>query len=254
MDCPLPVEASGGSFPWSDRRSMDSDEDPAMMLDQAPRWMDSTFSMCPSLHPSARPSHLDRAGQLSPISTSMDMIMAADGVCDTSCPPSATAPTMVHSASSSSSCDGDTWSNRHGDSDDHSAGESAHDGDAHWEQGSDDVLTLPKTEPMDDDDYVCMDDLMEVPLPPVAGGEIVTAGIPKVKRPRGRPRKHPLPPSCAANKVTKGRSKTGCITCRKRKKKCDEAKPRCKKVSFCAKRNRRPRKLYPIFLFYVREF
>ena len=48
-----------------------------------------------------------------------------------------------------------------------------------------------------------------------------------VKRPRGRPRKHPvlLEP---ANKITKGRSKTGCITCRKRKKKCDEAKPRCK--------------------------
>lgn len=30
-----------------------------------------------------------------------------------------------------------------------------------------------------------------------------------------------------AAKTTKGRSKTGCLTCRKRKKKCDEAKPRC---------------------------
>ncbi|KAL8303001.1 hypothetical protein RB600_006740 [Gaeumannomyces tritici] len=228
MDCSLPVEASDGSFfHWSDRRSMDSDDDPTMMLDQAPRWMDSAFSMCPSLHPSARPSHLDRAGHLSPISTSMDMIMTADGACDTSCPPSATAPAMIHSASSSSSCDGDAWSNRFGDSDDHSAGESAHDGDANWEQGSDDVLTLPKTEPMDDDDYVCMDDLKEAPLPPIPSSELVTAGIPKVKRPRGRPRKHPLPANCAANKVTKGRSKTGCITCRKRKKKCDEAKPRC---------------------------
>lgn len=227
MDCSLPVEASDGSFPWSDRRSMDSDDDPTMMLDQAPRWMDSTFSMCPSLHPSARPSHLDRAGQLSPISTSMDMVMTADGACDTSCPPSATAPAMIHSASSSSSCDGDAWSNRFGDSDDHSAGESAHDGDAHWEQGSDDVLTLPKTEPMDDDDYVCMGDLKEAPLPPIPSSELVTAGIPKIKRPRGRPRKHPLPANCATNKVTKGRSKTGCITCRKRKKKCDEAKPRC---------------------------
>lgn len=46
------------------------------------------------------------------------------------------------------------------------------------------------------------------------------------KRPRGRPRKHPIVPE-SINKVTKGRSKTGCITCRKRKKKCDEAKPRC---------------------------
>mgnify|MGYP001569234165 CR=1 FL=1 len=46
------------------------------------------------------------------------------------------------------------------------------------------------------------------------------------KRPRGRPRKHPVVPE-SINKVTKGRSKTGCITCRKRKKKCDEMKPRC---------------------------
>ncbi|OBT93486.1 hypothetical protein VE01_08691 [Pseudogymnoascus verrucosus] len=46
------------------------------------------------------------------------------------------------------------------------------------------------------------------------------------KRPRGRPRKHPVVPE-SLNKITKGRSKTGCITCRKRKKKCDEAKPRC---------------------------
>lgn len=47
------------------------------------------------------------------------------------------------------------------------------------------------------------------------------------KRPRGRPRKHPVVLE-STSKVTKGRSKTGCITCRKRKKKCDEMKPRCK--------------------------
>lgn len=47
------------------------------------------------------------------------------------------------------------------------------------------------------------------------------------KKPRGRPRKHPLAPARALNKAAKPRSKTGCITCRKRKKKCDEAKPRC---------------------------
>jgi hypothetical protein len=52
---------------------------------------------------------------------------------------------------------------------------------------------------------------------------------PLVKRPRGRPRKNPstnIP--VLASKVTKGRSKTGCITCRRRKKKCDETKPECK--------------------------
>lgn len=48
-----------------------------------------------------------------------------------------------------------------------------------------------------------------------------------VKRRRGRPRKHPPKPPRPPGKVVKGRSKTGCITCRKRKKKCDESKPRC---------------------------
>jgi hypothetical protein len=45
---------------------------------------------------------------------------------------------------------------------------------------------------------------------------------------RGRPRKHPIPPATgAAARTAKGRSKTGCITCRRRKKKCDETKPSC---------------------------
>jgi hypothetical protein len=49
-----------------------------------------------------------------------------------------------------------------------------------------------------------------------------------VPRKRGRPRKHPLPTPGDQAKVAKGRSKTGCITCRRRKKKCDETKPACK--------------------------
>ncbi|KAM0182216.1 hypothetical protein ACHAPF_001103 [Botrytis cinerea] len=36
-----------------------------------------------------------------------------------------------------------------------------------------------------------------------------------------------MPHGWSFSKVEKGRSKTGCVTCRKRKKKCDEAKPRC---------------------------
>ncbi|KAK6498125.1 hypothetical protein TWF506_004365 [Arthrobotrys conoides] len=48
-----------------------------------------------------------------------------------------------------------------------------------------------------------------------------------VKRPRGRPRKNPPNPPEPKSKVAKGRSKTGCLTCRKRKKKCDEGKPEC---------------------------
>ena len=47
------------------------------------------------------------------------------------------------------------------------------------------------------------------------------------KRPRGRPRKHPLLSPDAQARIAKGRSKTGCITCRRRKKKCDETKPQC---------------------------
>jgi Fungal Zn(2)-Cys(6) binuclear cluster domain len=47
------------------------------------------------------------------------------------------------------------------------------------------------------------------------------------RRPRGRPRKHPKPEQTSLAKKPMGRSKTGCITCRRRKKKCDERKPTC---------------------------
>ena len=47
------------------------------------------------------------------------------------------------------------------------------------------------------------------------------------KRPRGRPRKQPLLSPDVQIRIAKGRSKTGCITCRRRKKKCDETKPHC---------------------------
>ncbi|KAI9811786.1 MAG: hypothetical protein M1826_003097 [Phylliscum demangeonii] len=60
---------------------------------------------------------------------------------------------------------------------------------------------------------------------PAGGGAGPAAGPPK--RPRGRPRKHPLPSPDEHGKNAKGRSKTGCITCRRRKKKCDETKPHC---------------------------
>lgn len=47
------------------------------------------------------------------------------------------------------------------------------------------------------------------------------------KKRRGRPRKNPPTFATTVTKVAKGRSKTGCLTCRRRKKKCDEAKPSC---------------------------
>jgi hypothetical protein len=107
------------------------------------------------------------------------------------------------------------------------AGRSDSQDDIAWEQGPDDILMAPKLEPLDDDDF-CMDDFKEAPSTPVPVADQAQSTDPtRVKRPRGRPRKHPLTPSVVANKITKGRSKTGCLTCRKRKKKCDEAKPRC---------------------------
>jgi len=135
-------------------------------------------------------------GQLSPVSPGMDLSSL-----DTS---SSTAPPMIHSASSSD------WDiTPYGDQD---------DGEHGWERRSSEIK-VPKLEPQEDD-FGGLGDAKDAPA---RAGQ----GDPKAKRPRGRPRKHPVAPTVSTNKVTKGRSKTGCITCRKRKKKCDEAKPRC---------------------------
>ncbi|KAK0725465.1 fungal-specific transcription factor domain-containing protein, partial [Lasiosphaeris hirsuta] len=168
-------------------------------------------------------------GQLSPISNGMDMsCTAADS--STSVSPSASPPLdAMHAHGAASSACADPWAMEYPDSSHlhEIAGSSHSHDDIAWEQDSDDILTVPKLEPLDDDDF-CMDDLKEAPLTPVAAGDHLSAlDQPKTKRPRGRPRKHPLTPNVATNKITKGRSKTGCLTCRKRKKKCDEAKPRC---------------------------
>lgn len=49
----------------------------------------------------------------------------------------------------------------------------------------------------------------------------------RVRRGRGRPRIYPPRSPTTSSKQTKARSKTGCTTCRKRKKKCDETRPFC---------------------------
>ena len=78
----------------------------------------------------------------------------------------------------------------------------------------------PKVEELDDDGS---------PHGVKAESEILqgTEGAVNAARKRGRPRKHPLAPPPGFAKAGKCRSKTGCITCRRRKKKCDEAKPHC---------------------------
>ncbi|KAI1149455.1 fungal-specific transcription factor domain-containing protein [Nemania diffusa] len=152
---------------------------------------------------------------LSPISTEHDIACV---VVDSS----ATVPPALRSAASSDT----TWDTYQ---DDGPVG-NAND-DMNWEHSADDGSgsgsAVLKIELVDDDSF-CMEDVQEAPrTTSVPRSDRVSSGQPKTKRPRGRPRKHPLTSQVANSKVTKGRSKTGCITCRKRKKKCDEAKPRC---------------------------
>ncbi|KAL7817140.1 fungal-specific transcription factor domain-containing protein [Trichoderma gracile] len=128
---------------------------------------------------------------------------------------------MNHCSSSSASSCVDSWNAGYGNQDE---GEEDNQWEQ-WEQGSDEALAIPKLEPIDDD--INLEDVSAAPLSQTPPNELLGGAPIKQKRPRGRPRKHPLTPIVNANKVTKGRSKTGCITCRKRKKKCDEAKPRC---------------------------
>lgn len=93
----------------------------------------------------------------------------------------------------------------------------------HYQQ--DDEVVIPKLEPLEELD---MDDLCEVEDTPMHTLPTQTSPVAApIKRGRGRPRKYPKPDPAAMAKVHKGRSKTGCGTCRKRKKKCDEARPIC---------------------------
>lgn len=90
---------------------------------------------------------------------------------------------------------------------------------------------VPKIEEIDEDD-----DAIDTKIEPFSdegneGSSLVSPSVSSsnlvARRPRGRPRKHPKTPILSNGKAPKGRSKTGCITCRRRKKKCDETKPAC---------------------------
>jgi hypothetical protein len=98
------------------------------------------------------------------------------------------------------------------------------------ESGSiDDTFIEPKIEITDED--VSMDGLAEVDAESLNISD-ENKELPRPKRPRGRPRKHPIQ-TAETQKIQKGRSKTGCLTCRKRKKKCDETKPTCEYHCLC---------------------
>ncbi|KUJ14977.1 uncharacterized protein LY89DRAFT_698502 [Mollisia scopiformis] len=129
--------------------------------------------------------------------------------------------TMATSATSSS---GEPWSSsgfvEEGDEDTAA--------DFNWdEEDNEGDEVVPKLEPLDDvdmADFSPSSDVKESVIPETPSSVSTPA---QVKRPRGRPRKHPKPTPQSMSKVAKGRSKTGCITCRRRKKKCDETKPGC---------------------------
>lgn len=137
--------------------------------------------------------------------------------------------TMITSATSSCT---DPWSSSGGFVEE----EEEDDGDSAWEQDDkddntageqeDEGIVIPKLEPTEDVDMEDLEqaDVKENIVSESPSSESTPA---QTKRPRGRPRKHPKPTLESMAKVTKGRSKTGCITCRKRKKKCDETKPGC---------------------------
>jgi len=215
-----------GELPWSsDGHSIDSDDGLPSGLPQSP-WIASLSNGSISVSASSTMSFA-RTGQLSPISNDMEApcTTGSSTSASSSCSPPVTA--MAHQGQSSA-CAG-SWHMGYADA--HEAADATCSGESHemnWEHCSNDALTIPKLEPVDDDDFR-LDDVKEAPFTPELGaGDGSLLDQPKTKRPRGRPRKHPLTPNIAANKITKGRSKTGCLTCRKRKKKCDEAKPRCK--------------------------
>jgi hypothetical protein len=167
---------------------------------------------------------VDKAGetyQMFQIST-MESRRSMDGS-DTS----SSAVTMVTSATSTStdpwSSSGTGWVEEEEDEPDYDWGEHEDEG-----RRSDDMMLVPKLEPIDDIDMADLSDMKENIVPETPETSSSTSTPAQVKRPRGRPRKHPKPSPEALAKVAKGRSKTGCITCRRRKKKCDETKPGCK--------------------------
>lgn len=168
---------------WSDSHSTDSESGSSPMASQPSAWTTSVTT--------ARMN----AGQLSPISTEFD-IPGHDRVTGGVLPP------MIHSATSSSA---DSWSTSWSeDMEVEDAGQ-----EAHWDHGLEGALAVPKIEPLEDESF-SMENIKEAPQIGEMEQENDVSIPPKVKRPRGRPRKHPIAQPVATSKVAKGRSKTGC--------------------------------------------
>ena len=264
MDQPFRVMSGDVDATWSDSHVIGSDDHRRTFgdLSHSTSWIqtasgsNSRSSHTFDIHTI---SHMSD-GQLSPISNGID-IPGASANTDmyplTASSSLSSAPTLDNSTTLSSptleasispssnlepkdSCTGSSsYSHGHGFEESHVHGHGPDEDAVHnnadtgdemqWDVEIGDDLAIPKMEPIDDDNF-CLSDLEEAPAISHEPAEsTVLNSSTKVKRPRGRPRKLSTVPAVpAANgKVAKGRSKTGCITCRKRKKKCDEAKPRC---------------------------
>ncbi|KAL2194808.1 fungal-specific transcription factor domain-containing protein [Corynascus similis CBS 632.67] len=200
-------------------------------------WLGSLSTGSTSVSASSSTVGFSHTGQLSPISNGVDLPCGTTHGSASLASPSQSPSVTATSHSTSSSIHPPSWPPAgyvgSGDTSPFRRPQEHHGarhGNAATEEDAVQAL-VPKLEPLDDDDFR-MDDFQEAPLPsatPTVPSDSREENLdhPKQKRPRGRPRKHPLVPNIVTNKVTKGRSKTGCLTCRKRKKKCDEAKPRC---------------------------
>jgi hypothetical protein len=102
-----------------------------------------------------------------------------------------------------------------------SASDSQSDGRRDSRTSPDDII--PKVEEAEFDLADVKEETGDTPISP-------TEPV-RIRRARGRPRIHPPRSPTTLSKQAKARSKTGCTTCRKRKKKCDETKPFCEYYS-----------------------
>ncbi|KAL2163533.1 hypothetical protein VTH06DRAFT_5591 [Thermothelomyces fergusii] len=238
MDCLLSVGPSNGDAQRHDSHGIDSDDARSVVMPSP--WLGAYYSTgSASVSVSSSNVEFSYTGQLSPISNGVDLpceaVHSPVGLASPSQSPSGTAT----SGPASSSVQTPSWQPpRYAEPENPSPlpplegrYEAQQHGDAVSEGGEVAEVLVPKLEPVDDD--FCLSDFQEAPSSLAARtfpGQLAQDEAlehSKQKRPRGRPRKHPFVPSVATHKITKGRSKTGCLTCRKRKKKCDEAKPRC---------------------------
>ena len=185
MDCAMSNAPDERDIAWSDSHSTDSESGSSVIASHPSAWTTSVTT--------ARMN----AGQLSPISTEFD-ILGHDRITGGVMPP------MIHSATSSSA---DSWSTSW--SEDIEIEDA--DREVHWEHGLDldGALAVPKIEPLEDESF-SMDNIKEAPQIGEMEQDNDVSIPPKVKRPRGRPRKHPVAQPVVTSKVAKGRSKTGC--------------------------------------------